>query len=133
VTDQRPALSKGELEVARLLWGLGEATVRQVFEAFPAQRSINFTTVQTYLRRLEAKGYARAWLRGRTRVYAPDVQPSTVIRATVDDLVQRLFGGEALPLMQHLIEDRGISGNDLAELRQLLDRLQEQSDESSQR
>ena len=96
MADQRPALSKGELEVARLLWGLGEATVRQVFEAFPTQRTIDFTTVQTYLRRLEAKGYARAWLRGRTRVYAPDVQPSTVIRETVDDLVQRLFGGEAL-------------------------------------
>lgn len=125
MTD-RPALSKGEMEVARVLWGLGKATVREVHESFPKNRDIDFTTVQTYLRRLESKGYVRAWLEGRTRVYAPKVKPRTVIRETIDDLVERLFGGEALPLMRHLIEDRGISDEDIAELRSLLDRLEEQ-------
>ncbi len=125
MTD-RPALSKGEMEVARVLWGLGKATVREVHEAFPDDRDIDFTTVQTYLRRLEAKGYARATLDGRTRIYAPKVKPRTVIRETINDLVERLFGGEALPLMRHLIEDRGISVDDIAELRSLLDQLEEQ-------
>lgn len=127
---RRPALSKGEMEVARLLWELGEATVRQVHEALPAERTIDFTTVQTYLRRLDAKGYVRTWLERRTRVYAPKVKPATVIRETVNDLVDRLFGGETLPLVQHLIEERGIGGEGLAELRQLLDRLEEESDDS---
>jgi BlaI family penicillinase repressor len=130
--DERPALSKGETEVARVLWGLGEATVRQVHEAFPPDREIDFTTVQTYLRRLEAKGYVRAWLVGRTRVYAPKVKPTTVIRETVDDLVQRLFGGDALPLVRHLIEDRGISPEDIDQLYKLLDRLKEEGDASSE-
>lgn len=121
--DRRP-LSKGELQVARILWELGRATVRQVHDALPADRKIDFTTVQTYLRRLEAKGYARARLTGRTRVYAPKVQPRTVIRETLDDLINRLFGGETLPLMRHLIEDRGISDDELTELRELLDRLE---------
>ena len=121
--SERPALSKGEMEVARVLWDLKSATVRQVFEAFPADRRIDFTTVQTYLRRLETKGYVKAALDGRTRVYSPRVKPQTVIRETLDDLVDRLFGGEALPLMRHLIEDRGISDADLAELRELLDRM----------
>ena len=120
----RPALSKGELEVARVLWELSKATVREVYEAFPANRDIDFTTVQTYLRRLESKGYVRATLDGRTRVYAPKVKPRTVIRETIDDLVDRLFGGEALPLMRHLIEDRGISSEDLAALKKLLDELE---------
>ena len=44
----RPGLSKGEMEVVRVLWGLGEATVRQVLEAFPPRRTIDFSTVQTY-------------------------------------------------------------------------------------
>ena len=127
---QRPALSKGEMEVARLLWELGEATVRQVHEALPAERTIDFTTVQTYLRRLDAKGYVRTWLAGRTRVYAPKVRPTTVIRETVGDLIERLFGGETLPLMRHLIEERGIGGEELVELRQLLDRLEEESDDT---
>jgi predicted transcriptional regulator len=123
----RQALSKGELEVARLLWQLGEATVRQVHEAFPEGRQMDFATVQTYLRRLESKGYVHAKLDGRTRVYSPRVKPRTVIRETIDDLVERLFGGETMPLVRHLIEDRGIDAADLAELRQLLDRLEEEA------
>lgn len=126
--SERPALSKGEMEVARVLWDLKSATVRQVFEAFPADRRIDFTTVQTYLRRLESKGYVKATLDGRTRVYSPRVKPQTVIRETLDDLVDRLFGGEALPLVRHLIEDRGISDTDLAELRELLDRMKKNKD-----
>ena len=122
MTD-RPALSKGELEVARVLWELKEATVRAVHEAFPADRQIDFTTVQTYLRRLENKGYIVGRLVGRTRVYSPKVKARKVIGETVDDLIERLFGGDALPLMRHLIEDRGISTDDLAELRKLIDRL----------
>ena len=104
------------MEVARLLWELGEATVRRLYEAFPADRDVDFTTVQTYLRRLHTKGYARTWLEGRTRVYAPSVKPRTVIRETVDDLVDRLFDGETLPLVRHLIEERGIGPKELAEL-----------------
>ena len=53
----RTPLSKAEMEVASLVWELGEATVRQVTDALPAKRKIDFTTVQTYLSRLEAKGY----------------------------------------------------------------------------
>lgn len=118
----RPGLSKGEMEVARILWGLGTATVREVHEAFPPGRAMDFATVQTYLRRLEAKGYVRATLDGRTRVYTARVKPQTVIRETLDDLVERLFGGETLPLVRHLIEDRGITDAELAELRRIIDR-----------
>ncbi|MCA9123498.1 MAG: BlaI/MecI/CopY family transcriptional regulator [Planctomycetaceae bacterium] len=119
---ERPALSKGEMEVARVLWELGSASVRQVHDALADVRKTDFTTVQTYLRRLETKGYANAKLDGRVRVYTPRVKPRTVIRETVDDLIDRLFGGEAMPLMKHLIEDRGINEDDLTQLRKLLDR-----------
>lgn len=125
MTD-RPALSKGEMEVARVLWELKQATVREVHEALPNSRAVEFATVQTYLRRLESKGYVSGRLDGRTRVYVPKVKPRTVIRETLDDLVERLFGGETLPLMRHLIEERGISDQDLIELRKLIDRLEKE-------
>jgi predicted transcriptional regulator len=117
------------MEVARLLWDLGSATVREVHEAFPKDREIDFTTVQTYLRRLEQKGYARAKLEGRTRVYSPRIKPKTVIRETLNDLIDRLFGGETLPLMRHLVEEGKITAGDLKELRDMIDRLErEQAD-----
>ena len=121
---ERAAMSKGEMEVARVLSDLKKATVREVHESFPAERAIDFTTVQTYLRRLETKGYVKAELDGRTRVYTPRVKLRTVIRETLDDLIDRLFCGETLPLVRHLIEERGVSDDELAELRQLIARLE---------
>ena len=119
----RPALSKGEMEVARALWEVGPATVREVFESFPAQR-MDFSTVQTYLRRLESKAYASSKLKGRVRIYSARAKARTVIRETVDDLVQRLFGGETMPLVRHLIEERGIGKTEIAELRELINELE---------
>jgi BlaI family transcriptional regulator, penicillinase repressor len=129
---QRPALSKGEMEVARVVWQLSRATVRQAHDAMPEARKMDFATVQTYLRRLEAKGYIESSLAGHTRVYSPTVLPNMVIRETVGDLIDRLFGGEALPLMQHLIEDRGITATEISELRRLLDRLEEDRNDPGQ-
>ena len=122
--SERPLLSKGEMEVARVLWGLGSGTVREVFQALEPERGVDFATVQTYLRRLEGKGYVRSTLRGRTNVYSAKIKPGTVIRETLDDLIDRLFGGDAIPLMRHLIVDRGVSDEELAELRELIDRLE---------
>ena len=117
----RPGLSKAELEIARIVWNLKNAGVRQVFESLPAGRNIDFTTVQTYLRRLEDKGYLHARLEGRNRVYSPKVRPQTVVRETVSEIVDLLFGGETMPLMKHLVEERKFSADEIDQLRQLLD------------
>ncbi len=121
---ERPPLSKGEMEIARTLWDIGPATVREVHESVSESKSIDFSTVQTYLRRIESKGYANSKLKGRVRTYSSKTKPGTVIRETVDDLVDRLFGGEAMPLVRHLVEDRGIDAAEIAELRELIDRLE---------
>lgn len=121
----RPPLSKGEQEVARVLWDIGPAGVRAIHEAISQVRSIDFSTVQTYLRRLETKAYATSKKEGRIRIYAARVKPKTVIRHTVDEFVDRLFGGETMPLVKHLIEDRDIDREQLAELRELIDRLEQ--------
>ena len=52
----RPALSKGEMEVARVLWEIGPAAVRAIHEAVLKERECDFATVQTYLRRMKPKG-----------------------------------------------------------------------------
>ncbi len=119
---KRQAASKAELQIARIVWDLGSATVRQVFERVDASRDLDFKTVQTYLRRLEAKGYLRTRQEGRSKVYSPKVRPGQVIRETVDDFLQRLFDGATLPLVQHLIHERDISPEEIQELREMLDR-----------
>ena len=66
----------------------------------------------------------RQTLAGRIRVYSARAKARTVIRQTVDDLVNRLFGGQSMPLMKHLIEEGGIGQDELAELRELIDRME---------
>lgn len=127
---ERAGLSKGEMEVVRLLWKLAPASVRQIHEALPPEREMDFATVQTYLRRLETKGYAKSTLDGRVRIYSAKTKARTVIRQTVDDLVNRLFAGDTMPLMRHLIEERGIDEHELAELRAMLDRLEKEGSDT---
>jgi predicted transcriptional regulator len=122
---KRPPLSKAELEVARIVWGLRRATVRQVADALPPDRTLDYKTVQTFLRRLEAKGYVRSTPEGRSLVYAPTVKPERVIRDTVREFLGRLFGGEAMPLMEHMIRDQGLTGEEIEKLRRLLDELEQ--------
>lgn len=125
----RPGLSKAELEIARIVWELKSAGVRQVLDALPEGRKIDFTTVQTYLKRLEEKGYLKVRLESRSRIYSPRVKPRTVIRETVDDLVERLFAGEAMPLVKHLVEEKEFSADEIDQLRSLLNRLEGERDD----
>ena len=126
--NARPSLSKAELEVARIVWRNKESTVRQVLEALPESRQVDYKTVQTYLRRLEAKGYLRASREGKSTLYRPRVTATQVVRETIEDFVTRLFDGEALPLVEHLIQDRGLSSTEVAKLRSLLDDLETQQE-----
>lgn len=120
---KRGALPKSELEVAKIVWDLGEATVRQVLEALPAERELDFWTVQTYLRRLEAKGYLQKRREGRNNIYSSAMRPQAVIGEAMDDFLNRLFDGETLPLFQHLIHDRGLSDDEINELQRSLNEL----------
>jgi BlaI family penicillinase repressor len=122
--SKRPAVAKSELEVARIVWELGEASVRQVLDALPGDRDLDFKTVQTYLRRLKAKGYLRTRRSGRTNIYLPRVRPQQVVREVIDDLLKLLFAGESLPLFQHLIQDRGLTSTELDKLRIMLDEME---------
>jgi predicted transcriptional regulator len=125
----RPGLAKSELEVAQIVWRLGKATVREVYEALPENRNLDFKTVQTYLRRLEAKGYVRCAREGRSNVYRAQVRPGSVIRQMIDDFVGRLFGGESFPLVTQLFETSDLTEEEIDRLREMLDQLKARSHE----
>jgi predicted transcriptional regulator len=117
--SKRPAMSPSETEVLRLVWQSQEATVQQVYDALPANRNVTYVTVATLLRRLEKKGYLKHRVRGKAFVYAPAAKKEDVIRRTIGDLVERLFGGNPVPLMQHLAQHSGITDEDIERLKEL--------------
>lgn len=123
---QRPNLSKSEMQVVRTIWQLGQASVGQVYDALSQHVEMDYTTMQTYIRRLEQKGYIRAKRTGRNKVYSAKVQPGKVIKETVDDFMHLLFDGEMLPLIRHLIHDRDIQPEQIQELREMLREVEAQ-------
>ncbi len=123
---KRPPLSKGEMEVARVIWDLGECSVGDVFEKMPKPRRVDYATVQTYIRRLEAKGYLKTRRQGRNKIYSPKVEPDKVIGRAVDDFMKQLFDGDAIPLIRHLVQDRGMSDEELHQLRSILEQAEDE-------
>lgn len=125
---KRPPLSNSEMEIARLLWRLGEASAREVLESLEPGRDLGFSTVQTYLSRLEAKGYVASRIVGRTKLFKSRARPQSVIKDAVNDFVDRLFDGDAMPLLRQLISDSNPSPEQLAALRHLIEELEEKGE-----
>ena len=114
-------LSPAETEILRLVWELDGATVQNVCDALPAHRDIAYATVHTLLRRLEKKGYLTHQVRGKAHVFHPKIQKRDVIGSAVQSFVDRLFGGDAVPLVQYLAENRDITKDDISRLQEILE------------
>jgi BlaI family penicillinase repressor len=115
-----PAVSPAETEILRLVWQLDKATVQEVCESLPVKRKITYATVQTLLRRLERKGYLRHQVRGKAHVFFAAVKSDKVIKRSVSDFLDRLFGGDPVPLMQYLAEHGKIDADDIEKLKELI-------------
>jgi len=117
-----PPVSPSETEVLRIVWQLEGATVQEVVGKLPAKRKIAYATVQTLLRRLEKKGYLKHHCRGKAHVFSAAVRSKEVIKKSVGDFLDRLFGGDAVPLIQYLAEHGKIRTRDIERLKRLLDK-----------
>ena len=115
------ALSPAESEILQHVWQLGTATVQDVCEALPKKRSVKYATVQTLLRRLEKKGYVKHEVKGKAHLFSPAVKREDVIKRTVSDFVDRLFGGDPVPLLMHLADHSKLKGDDINRLNKLIE------------
>jgi len=122
VKRRPPATSPAETEILRIVWQLGSATVQNVCDKLPAKRKITYATVQTLLRRLEKKGYIKHDTRGKAHVFFAAVKSEDVIKRSVGDFLDRLFGGDPVPLMQYLAEHSQINTADIDRLKEIIER-----------
>ena len=102
----RPRISERELDVMQALWTLKrEASVADVHQAMNSSAELAYTTVQTMLNRLAAKGQVRRRLESRAYLYAPVVKEPAAARAALRSVVDRFFGGSAAELTAHLVDE----------------------------
>ena len=112
-----------ELEIMKVLWESGPASVQTVQQRLEGSRA--YTTVQTMLNVLHRKGKVTRVLEEKAYVYRPAVSRSQAIGNALGDLVDRMFGGSAESLVMSLVETKHLTPEKLARLQKLVEQVKE--------
>lgn len=104
-----------------VLWHRQRATVAEVAGALKPKRPVNYSTVQTMLRILEAKGYVVHQKDGRAFVYRPIIDQTLARRRALSHLVSRLFNNSPSLLVLNVLENERIDPAELAQLKKLIE------------
>lgn len=113
-------LSRMELQLMQVLWRLKAASIREIQEALPRNRQIEYTTVQTMIYRLEKKGALHRTRKiGNAHIFEPLISPQNTITSLVDELLS-FFDGSAAPVMAHMAEAGQLTLEDIKELENTL-------------
>ena len=115
-----PSLGKLELKIMQALWERGPCSVREVQESFPTKKRPAYTTVQTIMYRLEAKGaLRRAKKISNAHIFEATLSREVSQGRLIDDLIGR-FGGRSQPVMAHLIESGKLTLEDIRDAEKML-------------
>ena len=126
-------LGAAELEVLKVLWEHGPATVREVLmRLHEAGRRVAYTTVQTLLTRLEQKRCAACDKSGLAFVYRARLTRERVTRSRLKAMVNQLYDGAAGPLVLQLIRTEHFTAQEIDELQKLSERLELHAKEPGQ-
>jgi BlaI family transcriptional regulator, penicillinase repressor len=114
-------LTPQELEIMKLVWQRGAATVRDVYEVLLERRKIAYTTVMTMMKILETKGYLKKRRRDRAFLYRPAHPKNQIIGGMIREFIDRVFNGSAEPLLVHLVKTRHLREKDLQKIVRLVE------------
>lgn len=115
-----PKLSKLEMRVMEALWTQGPSSIREIHDRFPKKGKPAYTTVQTIVYRLEAKGAVRRAKKiSNANIFEATVSREAARNRWIDDVLT-LFGGRSQPVMAHLIETGKLTMEDIKEAEKLL-------------
>ena len=117
-------LGAAELEVLKTLWDEGPCTVRQVLNHLHEQgRQVAYTTVLTFLSRLEQKRFVKSDKSDQAYVYRPLVSRQKVTTSRLRAVIEQLYDGAAAPMVLQLMREENFSPDEIAALQNLIDQL----------
>jgi BlaI family transcriptional regulator, penicillinase repressor len=118
-----PVLGKLELKIMQALWDRGASSVREIQESLPSKKRPAYTTVQTIVTRLEAKGAVRRAKKiSNAHIFEATLTRDATHGRYIDDLLG-LFGGRSQPVVAHLIESGKLTMQDIKDAEKMLQAL----------
>jgi predicted transcriptional regulator len=119
-----PTIPDSELDVLKVLWDRGQATVREALDTLRAAgRQWSYATVATLLDRLETKGLVDSDRTELAFVYRPTISSQEVRQRRVNSLVDKLYQGEPGLLVLHLLKSHPLDASQAMEVRDVLDQM----------
>jgi predicted transcriptional regulator len=113
-----------ELEILTVLWSIGPATVRDVYDAISRRRTAQYSTILKFMQIMAEKDLVLVDQTERAHVYRPAKAREWTQRQLAGDLLERVFAGSAKALFVGALAARKAGKKDLAEMRKLLDEYQ---------
>ena len=112
-----------ELEILKLVWEIGSATVRQVCEALSRTASSDpaYTSVMTVMHAMVGKGYLSRKKQGHGYIYRAQIARGSTTDRILQNLIARAFGGVAANVGIGLLKESDLDLSQLLELRMLID------------
>lgn len=118
--NKPPEPTDRELEILKILWDHGEATVRTVYEEMSRSAPIVQNTVQAFLRTMEAKNLVKHRVEGRTFIYTPTMKRDQANKKMMSRILQRVFDGAIDQLVQSAFAARKPTEDELKQLEALI-------------
>ena len=120
--SKQPRPTDGELEILRVLWQSGPATVREVHEVLCRTKpSTGYTTVLKLMQIMADKALVTRDEKSRAHVYRARIPQEQTQRQLVGDLLDRVFGGSSARLVMQALSSKKASADEIAEIRRILD------------
>jgi BlaI family transcriptional regulator, penicillinase repressor len=121
MSETPPKPTNAELEILTVLWSIGPATVRQVYDQISRRRPAQYSTVLKFMQIMAEKGLVLRNVQQRAHVYQAAQTREWTQQQLARDLMERAFSGSAKALMVGALSSQKASRKELAELRRLLD------------
>ena len=110
-----------ELELMNAIWKLGDCTVKDVQDVLPKERDLAYTSVATMMKILEQKGALKSEKQEKAHLYKALISRPEYEGVSLQHLKANVFGGNPTSMVMRLLDESGISPEEMATIRTFID------------
>lgn len=118
--QKQPTIS--ELEILHVLWEKESATVREVYEIISASKPLTYTTILKLMQIMTEKGLVERDEQEKAHLYRAKIAQNETQKGLVEDLIEKVFRGSAMQLVQHLLDSKKTSPEEMNKIRKMINK-----------
>lgn len=118
MSDKTKTLTKGEEDIMKILWMLGKGTVNDILDHCDEPKP-KYTTVATFLKLLEDKGFAGHTSTGKSNMYYSVVEQKEYAGSVAGNMLDSFFGGSLVQMLSFFSSEKKLSSKEKQDLLKL--------------